>query len=124
MDKVAGIEQAINSHALWMSRLRQAILDAQSLIDVEAIRADDQCEFGKWLYGSRLSDDDRASRYYQDVNRLHAEFHQAAARVVELAASGKTRDAYELLYGDYITMSGRLAIAMRAWRDQLRATVQ
>lgn len=124
MDKVAGIEQAINSHALWMSRLRQAILDAQSLIDVEAIRADDQCEFGKWLYGSRLSDDDRASRYYQEVNRLHAEFHQTAARVVELAASGKTRDAYELLYGDYITMSGRLAIAMRAWRDQLRATVQ
>lgn len=124
MDKVAGIEQAINSHALWMSRLRQAILDAQSLIDVEAIRADDQCEFGKWLYGSRLSDGDRASRYYQEVNRLHAEFHQAAARVVELAASGKTRDAYELLYGDYITMSGRLAIAMRAWRDQLRATVQ
>ena len=120
MNTVVDIQQAIDSHALWMSSLRQAILDAQTPIDVAGIRAEDQCEFGKWLYGPRLSDEDRASSSYQEVKRLHAEFHEAAARVVELAASGQTRDAYDLLYGDYITMSGRLAIAMRAWQDTLR----
>jgi len=122
VDKLADIERAIDNHALWMSQLREAIFDTQAPIDVEAIRAEDRCEFGKWLYGSRLSDEERASSVYQEVKRLHAEFHQAAARVVELAASGKTHDAYSLLYGDYITMSGRLAIAMRAWREKLRGT--
>lgn len=122
MDRVAEIEQAIGNHALWMSHLRQAILETPAALDVEVIRAEDQCDFGKWLYGSRLSVADRASSVYQEVERLHAEFHQVAAQVVELAASGRTCDAYGLLYGEYITMSGRLAIAMRAWQEKLRAT--
>lgn len=116
------IEQAIANHALWMSRLRQAIVEAPAALEVEKIRAEDQCDFGKWLHGSRLSLEDRASTVYQEVERLHAEFHQVAAQVVELAASGRACDAYGLLYGEYITMSGRLAIAMRAWQEKLRAT--
>lgn len=122
MDRVSDIEQAIGNHALWMSRLRQAILEAPAALEVEEIRAEDQCDFGKWLHGSRLSVEDRESGVYQEVKRLHAEFHQVAAQVVELAASGRTCDAYGLLYGEYITISGRLAIAMRAWQEKLRAT--
>lgn len=121
MNKAADIEKAIGSHALWMSHLRQAILEAHSTIDVEKVRAEDECEFGKWLYGPRLSAEDRASSYYGEVKHLHAEFHRLAARVVEMASSGRTRDAYDLLYGEYMTMSGQLAIAMRAWQDKLRA---
>ena len=122
MDKVADIEQAIGNHALWMSHLRDAILEARPTFDLEGVRSENQCEFGKWLHGPRLSVEDRASSFYHDVARLHADFHQLAARVVELAVSGKTLDAYELLYGEYITMSGRLAIAMRAWQETLRNT--
>jgi len=119
VDKVADIEKAIGNHALWMSHLRDAIGQASPTVDVAQVRAEDQCEFGKWLYGSRLSVEDRASSVYQDVKRLHADFHRLAAQVVELAASGRPLDAYALLYGEYITMSGRLAIAMRAWQDRL-----
>jgi len=122
LDRVTDIERAIANHALWMLRLREAVFQAHPPVDVDEVRAEDQCEFGKWLHGSRLSVEDRASSDYQDVRRLHADFHRLAAQVVELAASGKTRDAYDLLYGEYITMSGRLAIAMRAWQDTLKGT--
>jgi len=116
MDRVRDIEEAIGAHARWMSELRQAILDARAGVDVEAIRADDRCEFGQWLYGPRLSDEDRATNSYEEVRRLHAEFHQLAADVVERAAAGGAAGAYTLLYGEYVTLSGRLGLAMRAWQ--------
>lgn len=122
--EVADIERAISSHALWMSQLREAILAAEltdAASDAEAVRAVDRCDFGKWLLGPGLSEEDRAGSDYRDVQRLHADFHQVAAHVVELAASGKTREAYDLLYGEYITVSGRLAIAMRSWQNRLLA---
>lgn len=119
MHKVADIEEAIGSHAMWMSQLRQAVLEAQPGFDLESIRAADQCDFGKWLYGPRVSEEDRGTPEYQAVERLHSEFHELAAQVVELATVGQTAEAYGLLYGDYVTMSGRLALAMRAWQESL-----
>ena len=113
------IEEAIGAHALWMSELRQAILDARPGVEVGGIRADDQCEFGQWLYGSRLSAADRMTESYQEVCRLHAEFHDLAALLVERAAAGRIVEAYALLYDEYVTMSGRLALAMRAWQQRL-----
>lgn len=120
MDQVAEIEEALGKHALWMSELRQAVLHAPADIDVESIRADNRCAFGRWLYGSSWSSAERASASYEEVRRVHAEFHQLAGEIVELAASGRTLEAYGLLYGDYVTVSGRLAIAMRAWQARLR----
>ena len=119
MLRVADIEEAIGSHALWMSHVRQAVLEAQAGIRVEDIGAADRCDFGRWLYGPRLSVADRASSAYREVESLHAEFHRVAAQVVELAAAGQTAEAYGLLYGEYVTMSGRLAIAMRSWQETL-----
>jgi len=119
MDRVRDIEEAIGAHARWVSELRQAVLDATAGTDVEAIRADDRCDFGQWLYGPRLSAEDRTTKEFEQVRRLHAEFHQLAAEVVERAAGGQTLEAYGLLYGEYVTLSGRLALAMRAWQARL-----
>ena len=119
MDNVADIELAIQAHAQWMSHLRQAVLDALSGIDVQSIRADSHCEFGKWLHGPVLSADDRLTDHYLEVHCLHAEFHELAGRIVELAAAGQVAEAYTLLYGEYITLSGKLILAMRAWQASL-----
>ena len=94
MNDVVDIEAAIGQHAVWMTHLRNAVLGAYSGMDREYIRADNQCEFGKWLYGSHLSAEQRVSEYFQAVQRLHAEFHQLAARVLDLAASGRMVEAY------------------------------
>ncbi|WP_300452941.1 CZB domain-containing protein [Accumulibacter sp.] len=120
MNNIADIEEAIGKHARWMSELRQAILEAQPGIDLAETLADDRCEFGQWLYGPTWSPEDLGTEHYQAVRRLHASFHALAAQIVTLAASGRVVDAYTLLYDDYLTMSGRLAIAMRAWQEDFR----
>lgn len=120
MDKLVAIEEAIGKHVAWMSLIREAVLEAPTGIDVESIRADDRCEFGQWLYASHWLPEERATEYYQDVRRVHAAFHDLAAKVAMLAASGRAVEAYTLLYGEYVTMSGRLAIALRAWQAALR----
>jgi hypothetical protein len=119
MDKVADIEQAISAHRQWMAQLRQAVFDALSGIDVQSIRADNNCEFGKWLHGPSLSSDEQLTDHYLEVRQLHAEFHELAGRIVELAAAGQVAESYTLLYGEYITLSGRLILAMRAWQSKL-----
>jgi hypothetical protein len=118
-EKVADLEQAIAAHVHWMTLLRQAVLDAVSGIDVENIAAHNQCEFGKWLHGPGLSADDRLSDDYLGVWRVHAEFHELARRIVELATAGQMVEANTLLYGEYMTVSGKLVLAMRVWQERL-----
>ncbi len=119
MDLMADIDLAIKTHTQWMSQLRQTVLDALSGIDVQSIRADGHCEFGKWLFGPGLSADDRLTDHYLEVRRLHTEFHELSGRIVERAAVGQVAEAYTLLYGEYITLSGRLVLALRAWQASL-----
>lgn len=119
MSPMADIDLAIKAHTQWMSQLRQAVLDALSGIDVQSIRADSHCDFGKWLLGPGLSVDDRLTDHYLEVRRLHAEFHELSGRIVELAAAGQVAEAYTLLYGEYLTLSGRLVLALRAWQASL-----
>ena len=118
-DKVGYLEQAIAAHVRWMTLLRQAVIDAVSGIDVESIAAHNHCEFGKWLHGAGLTPDDRLSDEHIEVTRVHTEFHGLARRIVELAAAGRMVEAYTLLYGEYMTLSGRLILAMRAWQASL-----
>lgn len=119
VDRIADIERAIRAHAVWLAELRRTLADAQRVPEVAAIRADDACEFGRWLYGPQLSDGERERGAYLAVLRLHAEFHELAAHVVELGASGRRLEAYTMLYGDCVTLSGKLVIAMRAWQTDL-----
>lgn len=115
--RLRALEEAIGDHAKWMSALQRDLLAAPATLDPARMRADDLCVLGRWLYGPSLSDEDRTSDYYHEVRRLHAEFHELAGQIIELATSGMIFDAYHRLYGDYLTMSGRLVLAMRAWRD-------
>ena len=118
-ERVGDLEQAIAAHVHWMTLLRQAVLDAVSGVDVESIAAHNQCEFGKWLHGPGLSADDRLTDDYLEVWRVHAEFHELARRIVELAAAGQMVEANTLLYGEYITLSGKLVLTMRTWQASL-----
>ena len=67
------IDKAIGAHGMWKTRLKQAIETGKSEVSVETIRQDNQCNFGKWLYGSTLSAADKSSAQYKTVRELHAE---------------------------------------------------
>ncbi len=85
------------------------------------VRKDNQCEFGKWLYGSDLSQTERKTENYLTVKQLHAQFHEQAAKVVELVISGQKEAAEKAigLSGDYTKVSSELTKAMTRWRLSL-----
>src|SRR5208282_2704036 len=87
------IVKAIGAHGMWKTRLQKAIEQAVSDVSVTVVRQDNQCEFGKWLYGPDLSDDTKRSPHYEQCRRLHRDFHLAASKVLTLALANKKGEA-------------------------------
>ena len=54
---------------------------------------------------------------FKEVQKLHAEFHKAAAQVLQLALQGKKTEAEKLLaHGAFPDVSARLTSAMMHWQ--------
>ncbi len=109
------ISKAVGAHGMWKMRLKAAIDTGKGDVDVATARVDNACEFGKWLYG-QVSADAQATPYYGEVKQLHAQFHQVAGLVLELATSGKRSDAEALMGGDYARISSELTRKMMEWQ--------
>lgn len=116
------IEKAIAAHAGWKARLRSAIGTGKFDVAVGTVKLDNQCEFGKWLYGQELSHSEKETEQYHTVRHLHAQFHQEAARVVELATTGQKDAAEKAMAMDssYAKTSTALTQAMTNWRTSFR----
>lgn len=115
------IVHAIASHAKWKFYLRQAIETATSEWTVAGVRQDDQCEFGKWLRS--LPSSGQASEHWQEVRRLHTEFHEEASAVLKLALARRRQEAEAAIApgGRFASVSSRLTIAMTAWQRAVEA---
>ncbi len=112
------IQTAIVAHGMWKARLRDAIQNGNSSFQVDAVRRDDQCDFGRWLYG----DAHRAhgtDPHFEVVRSLHAGFHGEAAKVLGFAVSGDRSRAEASMgtWGPFNHVSGALIIALTRWRD-------
>jgi hypothetical protein len=107
------IDAAIAAHAIWKVRLSSAIKGGQ-LPDLAMTRADNQCDFGKWLQRSPAIRAPEA----QVVKKLHAEFHQAAAGVLTLVQQGSLAAAEQSIAmgGEFSTASAKLTKAMMDWK--------
>ncbi len=116
------IDKALEAHAAWKDRLRAAVESGTIGIAVTTIAADNQCAFGKWLNGTSLTAEDRATKHYQEVTRLHAEFHKVAAKIAALASSGMKAEAEKMLnFGnEYTQASGQLSVALKRWRETMK----
>ncbi len=114
------IRAAVAAHDEWNRRLTTAINLGSCTTAPTDIAVDDKCAFGQWLYGDDLDDDLKAGKPYQVTKRLHADFHDVAARVAELAEAGKKGDAYALLDGEYSQKSSKLLRALTKWRGELQ----
>ncbi|MBI3776328.1 MAG: CZB domain-containing protein [Gammaproteobacteria bacterium] len=114
------IDKAIGAHGMWKTRLKMAIDTGKVDAPVETIRTDNQCAFGKWLYGTTLTATDKASPDYKNVKTLHAEFHKAAASVAELVLAGKKAEAEKLMSftGVFTLASTNLTAAMMEWKKK------
>ena len=117
MQDPAEIVHAIAAHAKWKFYLRQAITTGQSEWTVPQVRVDDQCEFGTWLRSRPPAD--RLDEHWKTVADRHAEFHRAAAHVLELALAGRRAEAETAIApaSRFAEVSKQLTLAMMAWKD-------
>jgi len=119
MANVRELDDAIGAHGRWKTNLKNAIATGSIDTSVETIRVNNQCAFGKWLYGATLTPKDKTSSHYRTVKDLHAEFHKTAARVAELAVTGKKVEAEKMmaLGGEFASISSKLTRAMMEWKE-------
>ncbi|MHC4970222.1 MAG: CZB domain-containing protein [Planctomycetota bacterium] len=113
------IVRAIAAHAKWKYYLGQAIKTGKSEWTVPTVRVDDQCEFGIWLCSVEPAD--RVREHWKTVQARHADFHRAAAEVLELALAGRRDEAEAAIAPDsrFAEVSKKLTLAMMAWKDDV-----
>jgi hypothetical protein len=115
-------ENAIKEHAAWKSKLHAAIIMKQS-VDAIAIRQDDCCSLGKWLYGEGRAHHGGKASYTKLVAR-HAAFHQCAGRVAD-AINAKAFDQAETLIGpwsEYSSASAEVVAAIRGIESDIQSS--
>jgi hypothetical protein len=108
----------IAAHGQWKFRLRDAITNGKSEFTVAGVKVDNACEFGKFLHS--LPPATQGTPGCSKVRAKHAEFHQEAARVLELALSGRKADAEKALAigSSFQKLSSELATLMMDWQKQ------
>ena len=118
------IDNGLKAHGAWKDKLKAAIDTGKIEVPITVIGSDNQCAFGKWLYGPTLSPEDKSSAAYAEIRRLHAEFHKTAARLAQLATTGKKAEAQQMLdFGsEYTIISGKLSGALKRWKKLLTET--
>ena len=121
MINVDVLTKAIAAHSNWKARLRTATNSGKSDVSPAQARVDNQCEFGKWVYGSDLTASDKLTDHYKAVKQLHAQFHQEAAKVLDWATSGKKDAAEQALAvgGSCAKVASELTQAILKWRDSI-----
>ncbi len=111
------IQLALSAHGAWKQRLIDAIEKRSSAIAVGTARVDDQCAFGKWLYGETLERGVKRSEQYGRCLELHRRFHAAAGDVLSLALAGDKDAASRAMApgSEYARVSGALSSTLMEW---------
>jgi len=109
------IQRAVGAHGMWKQRLIKAVAEAQN--DAASAKASlgNDCDFGKWLHG--LPPTEKSSEHWKKVQALHEEFHVEAARILELAVTGRSVEASAGMApgGKFAVLSAQMTTAMMTW---------
>jgi hypothetical protein len=116
---VSEIDKALETHSAWRKTLTRAIRTGRHDTPADDLACDEKCAFGQWLNGPALDADIKARKPYQITRRLHAEFHDVAARVAKLAEDGRRSEAFRLLDTEYTARSDTLNRALKNWRGEI-----
>jgi hypothetical protein len=111
------LKTAVTAHSSWSSRLGTAIGTGKLDIPVATVRSDNQCQFGKWLYGVQLSNTEKQTENYRGVKQLHAQFYESASKVAQFALSGQKQAAENAINAssDYARISAALTASLNNW---------
>ncbi len=115
------IEKAIAAHSAWKGRLQGIVNTGKIDMSINTIRSDRECQFGRWLHGGTIDSDAAKSPHCQSAKHLHAQFHEEAARIAQMATSGQRDAALKALAasGEFARVSGELKSTLRKWSESL-----
>lgn len=116
-----GIRDAIGAHGAWKMKLTTAIKYGHSDKDPDQVRDCTACDFGKWMDGPAFDAHVKGGKPYQVVSRLHKEFHEAAANVLQHAVGGDKDGAEKLMESEFKQRSETLKRALMKWDGEARA---
>ncbi len=116
------LARAVLATGEWRLGLYQAVHEGLTGLPVELARRDDSCSFGQWLYHGAPRGR-RKGPLYDDVRRLHATFHEAAAAVLVQVNAGDLEGARAAMEpgGDYESAAARLVLALLTWLESTAA---
>ncbi|MFW2544118.1 CZB domain-containing protein [Primorskyibacter sp. 2E107] len=115
------LTNALAAHSKWKLRLKTAITVGKFDQDVSDVKRCDLCEFGKWIEnGGNFDADTIEGRPYKVTRRLHKEFHEAAASVLNYALHGHPDIAEQVMEGAYAERADKLSRALTLWRSEVR----
>ncbi len=117
MDLYDEINKAISAHKKWKIHLSLAINKGESSKNPTDTAKDNLCMFGKWLYGSSITEEEKSSSYYQSVKDQHTSFHKIAADILTAALAGDKPKAKEIMKGDYKHVSEKLITTLLTWQE-------
>ncbi|MDO9165485.1 MAG: methyl-accepting chemotaxis protein, partial [Rhodoferax sp.] len=89
------LDNAIQAHAEWRTKLRSAAT-RQEKLDAETISRDDCCELGKWVHGAGQSKFGGKPTFV-DLIHAHQEFHKEAGKVARAVNQGAGAGAEKML---------------------------
>lgn len=112
------VSDAIGAHSMWKTKLKTAVRTGVLPKPASDIACDDQCSFGKWIYGMTGDTSLSGSSHYTAVKAKHAEFHKAVAAVARAVEVGDKGKAEALLEGpDFTNTTHDLKQLLLKWRQ-------
>lgn len=107
-ERMDTFDQAIEAHEEWKALFERTLREGARHVPLEVMRVNRCCPLGDWL--RRTQPGPAADRAAFEVLRdVHAGFHAAADRVLDLALAGHTKEAAATLaegtsYSDWSAM--------------------
>ena len=97
------IDNAIDAHVGWKLKLSSYLHKPDKSLDPAKVGADNGCELGQWIHG-----EGKKYANLPEFTKLtvdHAQFHRAAAEVINRANSGQA-------VGEEVALGAKSAFAM------------
>lgn len=106
-EKPFDFKAAIKAHIDWKMKLSNYLEKPDGSLEHSKVCLDNACALGKWLYADGEKFKNLNSTLYEDVRNSHAEFHKAAAEIVQNINNHQFEKAKQLLgaHGKYLQVS-------------------
>lgn len=113
------INQFINAHLQWVTKLTTAIYGGQ-IPDKNTAAVDNVCALGKWIHGEgKLLYEN--TKDFAELREKHRQFHLSVGQVIDLVQSGKIDEAkVETTSGQFRRTSGEVVNLL----SKLRRSIQ